>query len=474
MFQRFAASRPLFAAGTSALLIALIAVATWWGMQSTSELRRELLAEQIRRQAELATDDSVDRWVRELAALEDAAVVPLVELAVGPRQRTALAAQRTIVEMLASWRAELEQSQRALGIDDDLAKLTEALAQRLDGLGPAGASFASRVAWEVLDLGSRMRSVDVQARVRAIRHCETILDHVVSARGDSPTARENFVQSPSGLGPLAAQAERVADLWPDSLQVRDVAGGGLGVPPPVGPTDVDNMVRPGPNLDATSIAPREPAPLPPGMTSQRLDESLPDWRPDWQLPADEDDERVPASESPRPQRLPAPSELSLAPSDAAQRESPQPPPAVAPPVVSDDARDQLKRQLRTLPTLELMRMSTSSRAVIVAATMAELRRRRFTEVELERARRYAGSDVAQRILMVEEVSARPRKERRAWLRWLSEDSAADVRIAVLQAMSATEDAAFNYRIREMAIHERDERVARVAHGLLEQQRNVPR
>ena len=129
-------------------------------------------------------------------------------------------------------------------------------------------------------------------------------------------------------------------------------------------------------------------------------------------------------------------------------------------------QDTIQRRLRSLTILEVMELLIHPRADVVAATHDELRRRRLTEAELKRARQYVQSPVYARVRLVNELLARSPEERRAWLRWLSKDPAPEVRIAVLRAMSATGDTTLTSRIREMAIHERDERVAKLAHRLL--------
>ena len=135
-------------------------------------------------------------------------------------------------------------------------------------------------------------------------------------------------------------------------------------------------------------------------------------------------------------------------------------------------RHRALRRVRPLTTLELMRLLDSSQSLLVATAEEELRRRRLSETEIARAKRYAMSDEQARVRMAEELLASPPAERRAWLQWLSEDASPAVRIATLEAMYASGDVALHSRIREMAIRERDRSVAQVANRLLQDARTA--
>ncbi len=127
--------------------------------------------------------------------------------------------------------------------------------------------------------------------------------------------------------------------------------------------------------------------------------------------------------------------------------------------------DELRAMFRSLSLREVMDRLHDADAAAALAAENELLARGLTQAEVEVARRMTSPEVHVRKQLVRELPSMRSVRARTWLFWLSEDDAADVRLAALAELATAVDPATRKRVIEIAERDADRRVIRLAERL---------
>lgn len=424
--------KPLLVLAVAALLAATAwSVQGWFGYLAASHWRPKL---------DDVSAEQAEPLARRMAKLGKPGIEALVDALGSDREAAAAAARRALWAELECW-----EPLPAPAVTRNLAVLAEALAQNADRFRPAARREAVDLATEILRWLPESDAVD---RLAVVANCDRVFELAASDRHET-AATTPFAFPARPVAPLPGSAEeydpipkRPALEKPDMPSAwTAVPGGGL---------------------------PIETWPLP-GSEAQFRAESTADRRSrasEAEPAADEPSEAGP--------RLSTPGELFLPEgvrSLSATRMIPRAPrPRTLPEAISDSSagtEDDLEpdEEFDGLETAVLMRWLQSAGAATAAGAEAALRRRGFTDIQIELARRLFDADPDVRIQLARTLPKLASIDPAPWLLWLSRDPHAEVRVAAIGLMATTNDPALHDRIRQMAREDSDAAVQHIARRL---------
>jgi hypothetical protein len=104
----------------------------------------------------------------------------------------------------------------------------------------------------------------------------------------------------------------------------------------------------------------------------------------------------------------------------------------------------------------------------------ELTRRGFGRLSARLVRQLFSDDPAERLRLVDDILTQPGVDARPWLILLADDSAADVRLLAVTIMATSDDPTLIEKAWQVAIHDRDPRIASLASRLRDRRDSAQR
>ncbi len=391
----------------------------WMVLASMAGWHRDRLIAQLTDQVALGTEAEAATALRLLATMREPAFSPLMGAAVSPRLTTSQAAQKSVDAVVEQWRDAIRTagSQNHGPIAAQLSALAKALADHRGYLQPANQAWAARTARKILLLANRLEhpsSPDLAA------HCESVLrvaDLPPSLFTPVPKERAVVVR------PTIDRPELLPDFYEPSTQ-------------PISETTPKEPEEPH-HLNGTQAATARPDP---------------NWHPQWsRVEADS------SMETEEPSGLVSQPEPNEFVANQPQRTSGEPVENV-----------EAKLVEAKLPKVELPKASAygSGGNTIEASRLASL--------SPELAQQVVSEDVETRLHFLEEVLASSEIDARPWLLLLAEDPAAEVRLAAATVMATSNEPELIEKAWQLALHDRDPRIAALAEQLRKRRQDIRR
>lgn len=444
-----------------AALLAVAALTTLmgWATARFVEGQRDWLVARLADRVATAGDAEAIAAVGQLARLNEAAAEPLIEAALSPRPRVAPAARWTVSDMLSRWTRDAETQPGGNQLARRLDLLSAALAAQPPSQSGEQLLWVRALAEQILRAAGQLPAGE---RLEIVPHCDSVLRRTASlAKSVSGTLPESGGASPPGQAESGVSAAPVNGLSND----------------PFGKARAAPRTPPGDALDPSTLenvgsvharfAPlqsgddRWKSPSPSGATASRSDRSV-TWSPDRiqtgsaadrQLPwMDPDESRLPASTG-GPRIVDAP----LAAGSANGR--------------TDISATRIGDPLppRSAPHQLLYRLA-SAPAENVKSIQQQIAGRGLGTVTPELARKLLAKTPAERVAAIDALLKTPGSVPGPWLVLLSEDSDADVRLAVVTLMATSDDPQLMEKAWQVALHDVDPRVAALAEWLQNKRR----
>ncbi|MCH7753087.1 MAG: hypothetical protein IH898_13165 [Planctomycetes bacterium] len=404
--------------GHLAALIALIGgcfVVSWEAWPRIGRWHQQRLAEQFMAKIATTPDPEVKIPIRQLASLGTPALASLVEAAASERAAVAEIASQEIDLMFAACQVRLHEAANddtANETAETMIALATALAENVERFGPTGKQWAERMAVRMIDQADRL---PVATAARLLSQCSLVLESVPPQGPRLQTVRT------VGAAPTQENALAVA------------------------PPSIDLQMLAAPSEQAFAAVRRQQP------FAQPLESTL----------------------APSPTEDPLSTEdLSLSGNASLSVKvlQPQTPP---PPTTIIEVPTPLEMQrrlneFRGMSTDSLLARLPRSDKFVAGAIRTALGERGMQDAELEMVARTKSPDVADRLRLVEEVSALPAASARRLLRLLLSDDSGEVRLRALTILATTNDPGLAELARAIAVRDEDPRVAELASRLLRQ------
>ena len=399
-------------------LIALIGgcfVVSWEAWPRIGRWHQQRLAEQFMAKIATTPDPEVKIPIRQLASLGTPALAALVKAAASERAAVAEIASQEIDLMFAACQVRLHEAdddETAQETAETMIALATALAENVERFGPTGKQWVERMAVRMIDQADRL---PVTTAPRLLSECSRILESVPPQGPRLQTVRS------VGAAPTQENA--------------------LAVVPP----SIDLQMLAAPSEQAFAAIKRQQPFV------QPLESTL----------------------APSPTEDPLSTEdLSLSGNASLSVKvlQPQTPP---PPTTIIEVPTPLEMQrrlseFRGMSTDSLLARLPRSDKFVAGPIRAALGERGMQDAELEMVARTKLPDVADRLRLVEEVSALPAASARRLLRLLLSDDSGEVRLRALTVLATTNDPGLAELARAIAVRDEDPRVAELASRLLRQ------
>ncbi len=399
-------------------LVAVVACTGEW-------LTVQQLAGRIR-----ASDDSTaGRLVAELAAFGDTAYPVLVVAANSQRSAVALSARGEVDAIVEQWQQSAYLHPATFDLGRGALPLATTLDEQLPSMNASGRRWARRVLSSLLDLAQQQ---GFRERIELIRVCDKALS---SLPPDEPTLQfEPDVDYHLTLAPPPDSSPLESQIVEEPRTVSP--------PPSVNPTvpPLSAAAETGASATRDQVA---PAPL------ANPKSHLSEWDPNWNAT------QIESGATAQPiDRVPAHS--------ASTR--------LAPPPTSIEAGDPAL-EVRDVPHINdrteevLFKLLASGDTARQTAAAEELLLRGYGRATPLDARMLLSASAADRIAMVDLAMTSTRLESRKWLWRLAHDPSGEVRAAAVSAISTSGDRELIEATLDLAIRDRDPRVAKHAEAL---------
>lgn len=427
---------------------AALGIGAYWMSQTPERLASSKLAA-----LETAKAEEVPLIMQELLGLGDPGIVATVSALESDRPEAVNGARVALREELAKWR-HLDPYDGTHRV----ALLADTLKQRVAYFEPAEKEFAAELATGILLWPIQGESKD---RMAIIRDCETVLRDSLDGRALTESYAERDEEYDNLLAELRDQ--RVAAFENDSSLAS------ISPPPQIDvsiPTDPAETLIPvtsdelglerfprtvpgqstGPDSgeEPNAFEARAPLPIyeasspsyensPYGDSSYGNTSEAPVARPElFTPPSNADNQQLP--------EVIVDANLSGAPQTGIIRNDTMPNEGIAlvePPLpqaeldrsnsTAGDGSTTVHLNYRWLPHIELMQYLHSPDSAISAEAEAELRRRGFTQSQINVSRNVTNPDPSVRLAAIETLTKTSRFDPKPWLRWLCEDDLLEVR-----------------------------------------------
>ena len=436
--------------------------------------RAEIVAELANRVAHHETHEA-SAALRQLAAMPRPPLDVLVAAATSADPDIAVEAQRQIAGLLRRWKRQLDEGRSVRTVARRLSELAALLAREQTNFDAGDHRWLANTSRRILKLSNRVPS---RQSPLVAAYCDSILARIGSGESaEIAFAERDTARSQPVVTPVATPSEMVDEGQPSpALLERAVSGSGAQPFTSVAETLYDAVaaesdVRSAPlsglhqettgednnpsgdergTEGASQETPSEMSPVTPWFGA---DDST--WRAEWSHPflrtlpetpikALRAWNRTPEDESPPSEFVPIPAN-----SERGRRA-----------LMQSDSRTLLERWL-------------DARGSEAVALEAELAGRGFSHLPARLVQKLAAKEPAERMQLVDEVLVEPGIDARPWLMVLAEDADADVRLLAVTVMATSGDAMLLEKAWQVAINDRDPRIADLASRLREH-RNTQR
>ncbi len=410
-----------------AIVFALVAKLVAWQ-------RADLVAELAERVAHSDAPEA-SAAVRLLASMPRPPVAILVRAAASADREVAQEAQQTISKLLRRWQRQIEDQGRTKAVARQLSELAELFAQHAETLSRADEAWLTKTTRKVLRLANRIPS---QHAPLVAGHCDAIL----AAISPGPASIEKTIRTELAGEKMLVSAGALTDDDPQMRPTRLQREFSVGATP----TPVTAKVRD--NLQGSErIADKKSA-----DTSAEGATRAP-WQADWSHPLFRIAPAMPINGLPRQERshdpAPLPSGIETKPIEAEANDRP---------LAHVDSRELLNDWLR-------------AEGADVFPIEQELTRRGFGRLTERLVEQFFSRVPQDRLRMVDDVLTEPGVDARPWLVLLADDEDADVRLLAVTIMATSSDAALIEKAWDVAINDRDPRIAGLA-GRLRERRDA--
>jgi len=419
-------------------LAALASVCTWYGGPIVTRWHRQQLAEKLATQIDDFDDTRVKIPLRQIARCGPPALGVLVRLAGAERAAVAVTARQIVAERLANWRMQAAENER-FAIGGRTTQLAELLADHIDRFGPQGKHWAEGIALDMIELSDDLPPPDA---ARLLDKCGEIL----------------------------------AAIPPRGRRLRTVGSGSVGLRDPTPPPRIPRIpldIFAVPSEQAIKADPSTPPETLEGLHGQRgagatsapaTSVSTPGapaapksaWLPKWKS--------LPRDTPPHAARAPLPL-------PAEQPTTGTPP--VEPQVIDVPSPSEMENRIAKLQNVApdiLLRRLPRVDFYEAGAIRKVLRQQGYDDNELTLVRRLSSAETSERLRGLEDLSVLPAGRARRWLHVLLTDASAEVRFRALSAMATTDDPQLFELAQDVALGDRDSRVAELATRVMQQAR----
>ncbi len=407
--------------------VGVLSLAAWQWLPTIAQWNQRQLANQIAQGIEKGKHSAGDEPVERLADLDTPAVHPLVILAGSPRIDIARRARQTLDEKFSIWQTRAEVDSR-FELATPMTALASALAGQADRFDAPGKRWATSLAIRMVDLAESLSADDA---MKLLDECNRVLA-AIPPQGprlrNLPEASQQPL--PATVSRLKTPEVRVELLAVPSESTREIFS----------------------QASETQIA-DIPKKIPAPLSSETPVSKFSQWSPKWNAKS------YPQKSSLVPIAPTAP--ISALPLELASKVVDVPTP---------QEMEQRQKTLRKLPSKILITQLSKADHYDAGSIRVVLRQRGFVEAEWALAKMFSSPHVEDRNQLVEAVSTLPAGNARRWLRWLLEDTAAEVRLRALTALATTNDPQLFRLAREMAIADQDARVSKLASRIMRQVR----
>jgi hypothetical protein len=375
--------------------------------------------------------------LRALAAIPSPPIAVLVDAAATDERETAEAAQVAIDRLLRRVQRDVEKKRRIGAAASQLTELSQSLAEKRSNFSHADFRWLEATARKILRIAN---TFPPQKTPLVAVHCDAILSAV--------TAGQPVNEKPADQVPASDTAEEDQASNNSNLE-RELSAY---EPQP----REDSAATTGPTQNEIGPAVESPAPLM-QQAPESILESAPsadtDHRSDWSQPLLR---FVPSGQTNPP--------ISVA-------ESPQSPfsrdATTVRPAPARLSESGTQENLAAADSRQLLVSWLETKDGNVRPITQELAARGFGKLTIPLVQQFFSSDPHERIRLIDCVLARPDTGAGAWLQLLAEDSDAEVRLFAVTFMATSNDATLVEKAWQIAIRDRDPRIADLAERLRE-------
>jgi hypothetical protein len=369
-----------------------------------------------------------------IAALGSTAIEPLVCAATSENAALADQARNTLDEQLARWQITIESAPNQVSHHLPV-ELARSLSEHVGDFGDLGQRWAERTALELVAIAETLPPHSAE---QVLEDCTAILE-VIPATG--PRLRVSVAETAARAEPPLLGGEARIDMGmfatpSETLLADQPQPSGLAMPVPDTP--------PAASEPAAQVVPTPPLAA--------------DWGPDWSTSASERE----SSDLTRPLKGQDTTATKIPTSSA------ETPMLVAVPDPETMAR--LLGELRGQKTEVLLQSVQGADFYTVGVVRQVLGERGFSREELDLAQRIVQSKPGERLQLVRELRNVHAGIARRWLREFLTDEDPDVRLEALSVLAASSDPELVPLARELAVHDRDPRIADLATRILQDAR----
>jgi len=422
-----------FGSGKKQLLIltatvVVLSLAAWQGLPTIAQWNQRQLASQIAQGIEKGRRGAGSEPVERLADLGTPAIGPLVILAGSPRIDVARRARQTLDEEFSIWQTRAEVDRR-FDLAAPMTALASALAGQADHFDASEKRWATSLAIRMIDLAE---SLSAEEAMELLGEC----DRVLAAIPPQGPRLRNLPEATQR--PLLANANR--------LKVPEIQFDLLAVPSESA-REIFSQAR---DVQVAKTPKKIPVPAPSETPASQFSQ----WSPKWSTKSNS--QKI----SRAPIRPIAPAFTSpnlIASSEVLDVPTPL-------------EMERRQKTLRKVPSKILITQLPKAGHYDAGSIRVVLRQRGFVEAEWALAELFSSPHVEDRNQLIEVVSTLPAGNARRWLRWLLQDTAAEVRLRALTALATTNDPQLFRLAREMAVADQDARVSKLASRIMRQVR----
>jgi hypothetical protein len=416
------------------LLLPLLVVAAGAGVIGYSTSQRATLVDRLTAIVERGPAADALAVLDQLDALPQPPMAVLVVAAGSADLQVAAAARRSIAGWLASGNEQVEASRNLVDVADSLSELTNSLSRRQKSFAAADQAWVAETTHAILRLANKLPP-HIAPTLAA--ECDALL---------AATDVVALAQVP--FAPMQPTPNITANTAEGFEASTTPSSGASALPLPAPWPSVEQ-----PPLSAVPWVP-SPAPLTPPPAAAAMQNQL-------RASDDENGSVLPIAPAARP-AVSGNASVTIVPATKGGNTS----------TIVPQFRRPAAFTIQQLPSLDTRSLLTALRdesGVNAVAIQDELARRGFGKVTKSVVDQFLSTDVADRLRFAEVVLNDRSLGARPWLLLLAEDEQADVRLLAITILATSGDAALLEKAWQMAIRDRDPRIADLAPRLRERQ-----
>ena len=415
------------------VLMTLLGAAVWYAMPSLIELQKRHLAKELYANLKDLPDDQVRGALFQISELGVPGLEMLV-LAAGSHRHAIAEISQDVLQAELSKRRMLNGTGYREQTGAWTAELARSLSNHASNFGFSGKQWVAALTVKLVDMTEDFKP-DHTALV--LKEAEEILDLITPIGPRMRTMSRGTIEASKSF-PQPAEPDFPLEMMAiPSEQVIEAA-------------NENRQVQPSQEVTPQLTIARQPS-------ENRVTRVIPNWQPEWQ-------EKSP--------------EISVKPDSASEI------PHVAKPlekvtsdllevVIDVPTPDETRRyveQYRGVSSEVLFEQLPLVDFYQAGAMRVVLKERGFDDRELEMVQRMTSADVKERLGVIENLSVLPASRARHWLKRLVRDENSEVRFRALSAIATTDDPQLYKIARELALHDNDERILKLASVIMKRKR----